>query len=717
MGTKYTYEYCRALAENCSSLKEFREKNNSAFVTICHNKNNAWLDSFSKEFNWIDPRKSKYTYEYCKQLASKYSGRNDFKDKEPSAYTVSIRSGWIADFFPDLKHRTLDKEICRKIASTFASRTRLKEGNPSIYKRCCKMGWMNEFFPSSTINVRTLDKDTCQKVASKFSKRTELMRMDNAVYKKCCKTGWIKEFFPDRARRASSFTYEKCREIASHCHSMADFKKANSSAYEVACKNQWHIDFAKEFYFLSTGDAIRKSRGFSSISDIEKIARKYTSLKDFRIHERKVYQNAVRRHLITSFTWLTRVVDEHQPWMGDTVYAYEFLDSKVVYVGRTINMERRHIEHCKPDDPISIYAKSVNASVPNPIVLHNGLKVAEGQTREREEINRYQKEGWILLNKAKGGSIGALVQRLSKEQCIEVAKKYKYLKDFEREHHREYNTLLRYGCLDECTWLKRTQVKCGTWNDYETCRAEALKYKSRYEFSSSNSGAYQAAVRNNWLDRWDWLPARVDADTYWNYDRCKAEAIKYTSIKDFAKNARQACKYARKNGWLAEWTWLERKQKMPGYWTYNRCKEEAEKYTSRNDFKNGSSGAYHVALDKHWIEKWKWLTPVHHPISYWTYDTCKKEAKKYKSRQEFKYGCRAAYTISVQNKWIYEWFPHAQYKKTKVGQFSLDGLTLINTYESIAEAAKAVGVSAPSISNVCSGKGKTAKGYVWKYIL
>jgi hypothetical protein len=71
----------------------------------------------------------------------------------------------------------------------------------------------------------------------------------------------------------------------------------------------------------------------------------------------------------------------------------------------------------------------------------------------------------------------------------------------------------------------------------------------------------------------------------------------------------------------------------------------------------------------------------------------------------------------VQNKWIYEWFPQVQYKKTKVGQFSLDGLTLINTYESIAEAAKAVGVSAPSISNVCSGKGKTAKGYVWKYIL
>lgn len=716
MNTKYTYEYCRKLAENCSSLKDFWEKYHSAFVTIHHNKKNEWLNSFSKEFNWKDPKKTKYTHDYCKQLACKYSSRTDFKHNELSAYTVALRKGWITEFFPNLKHRILNKETCRIIAAKYSSRSELKKGDPVAYRKICESKWM-DILPASKITKCNLDYNTCQKIASKFKKRTEMMSQHPAEYNHCMRNGWLDDFFQKVVWRESSYTYDVCRNIASKSNSIADFKRRNGKAYQTSRKNGWIKDFAKEFKFLSTGEAIRKSRGFLSKSDIEKIARKYTSLKDFRIHERKVYQNAVARHLITSFTWLTRVVDEHQSWMGDTVYAYEFLDSKVVYIGRTINMERRHIEHCQPDDPISIYAKSINASIPNPILLHTGLKVAEGQIRECEEITRYQKEGWTLLNKAKGGSIGALVQRLSKEHCIEVAKRYKYLMDFEREHHREYNTLLKYGCLDECTWLKRTQVKSGTWNDYETCRKEALKYKSRGEFASSNSVAYQAAVRNNWLDKWDWLSARVVADTYWNYDRCKAEALKYTSIKEFEKNARQACKYARKNGWLAEWTWFERKRKTPGYWTYNRCKEEAAKYTSRNDFKNGSNGAYHVALDKNWIEKWKWLTPVSRPASYWTYDTCKKEAKKYKSRREFKYGCRAAYTISVQNKWIYEWFPQAQYKKTKVGQFSLDGLTLINTYESIAEAAKAVGVSAPSISNVCSGKGRTAKGYVWKYIL
>lgn len=716
MSTKYTYEYCKSLAEKCSSLKDFRTKYNSAFVTIHHNKKDGWLKTFANEFNWIDPKKSKYTFEYCKKLANKFSSRNEFKHKEPSAYTKSLRNGWLTKLFPNKKHRNLDKETCQTIASGYSSRYELKKKDPVAYRKICESKWL-EILPASKIIKCNLDYNTCLEIASKFKKRTELKAKHPDIYNRCLKKGWIDVFFPKVVWRESSYTYDVCRSIAAKCHTIAEFKNKNGKAYENSRKNGWIKDFSKEFKYLSTGDAIRKSRGFLSKSDIENIARKYTSLKDFRIHERKVYQNAVARHLITSFTWLTRIVDEHQPWMGDTVYAYEFSDSKVVYIGRTINMDRRHIEHCQPDDPISIYAKSINASIPSPIVLHTGLKVAEGQAQEREEIARYQKEGWTLLNKAKGGSIGALVQRLSKEHCIEVAKKYKYLKDFEREHHREYNTLLKYGCLDECTWLTRTQVKCGTWNDYETCRAEALKYKSRYEFSRSNSGAYQAAVRNNWLDDWNWLTARVIADSYWNYDRCKAEAIKYTLIKDFEKNARQACKYARKNGWLAEWTWFERKRKTPGYWTYNRCREEAARYTSRNDFKNGSCGAYHVALDKHWIEKWKWLTPVHRPTSYWTYDTCQKEAKKYKSRREFKYGCRAAYIISVQNKWIYEWFPQVLYKKTKVGQYSRDGLTLINTYESIADAAKAVGVAAPSISNACSGKYKTAKGYVWKYIL
>ena len=54
-------------------------------------------------------------------------------------------------------------------------------------------------------------------------------------------------------------------------------------------------------------------------------------------------------------------------------------------------------------------------------------------------------------------------------------------------------------------------------------------------------------------------------------------------------------------------------------------------------------------------------------------------------------------------------------KTTKaVDQFSLE-YKFIQTYNSIAAAAKNIGIDPAGISNVCRGKQKTAGGYIWKF--
>lgn len=54
--------------------------------------------------------------------------------------------------------------------------------------------------------------------------------------------------------------------------------------------------------------------------------------------------------------------------------------------------------------------------------------------------------------------------------------------------------------------------------------------------------------------------------------------------------------------------------------------------------------------------------------------------------------------------------------KHAVNQFSLDGITLIATYNTIKDAAIAMGVKSPCISAVCRGIRKTCKGYIFKYV-
>ena len=51
-----------------------------------------------------------------------------------------------------------------------------------------------------------------------------------------------------------------------------------------------------------------------------------------------------------------------------------------------------------------------------------------------------------------------------------------------------------------------------------------------------------------------------------------------------------------------------------------------------------------------------------------------------------------------------------------VRQLSLDGMTKNAIFKSAKEASEVTGVNAGSITRVCRGKGKSAGGYVWKYV-
>ena len=44
------------------------------------------------------------------------------------------------------------------------------------------------------------------------------------------------------------------------------------------------------------------------------------------------------------------------------------------------------------------------------------------------------------------------------------------------------------------------------------------------------------------------------------------------------------------------------KKKPNKYWTYEKCKEEAIKFKTRSDFRDKSSGAYYASLKNNWIE-------------------------------------------------------------------------------------------------------------------
>lgn len=94
-------------------------------------------------------------------------------------------------------------------------------------------------------------------------------------------------------------------------------------------------------------------------------------------------------------------------------------------------------------------------------------------------------------------------------------------------------------------------------------------------------------------------------------------------------------------------------------WTNETCEDEAKKYKTRKDFKIKSTSAYKYAVRNNILEdvcthmKQKQKEP-----GYWTKERCQEESLKYKHRKEFQKNSGSAYNVASKNGWLDEICSH-----------------------------------------------------------
>ena len=110
--------------------------------------------------------------------------------------------------------------------------------------------------------------------------------------------------------------------------------------------------------------------------------------------------------------------------------------------------------------------------------------------------------------------------------------------------------------MSKFTWLKRVNKK---WTR-ENCEAEARKYKTMSEFINGNSSAYKAARKNGWLEDYEFFEKKqLKKDLY--YKQCYEEAKKYTTYVEFRKQSPGYFTCASFRGWLKEYDWLTKQNR------------------------------------------------------------------------------------------------------------------------------------------------------------
>lgn len=350
--------------------------------------------------------------------------------------------------------------------------------------------------------------ETCVEIAKKYTSISKFQKEYSGCYKYAVKHNLIDKFdwFIRPRKKRGYWTYNKCYEEAKKYISVTDFKKYSKCAYNKSVVEGW----LKNYDWLKYN---RKLNGYwNNYENCLNASKKCKSRNEFSKLTANGYANSIKNGWINDFVWL------NNPKLKDyneivekvyVIYGYFDYDNKSVYIGLTNNIKARHARHNRFDkrrnkySSVKEYFNSLKKELPYPIILESQLTVTESQNNELKWIEFYRKNGWNIINKAKTGlgssSIGGGFIKWNYNRCYEEAKKYKSITELQKKCYGAYRNAFNFGWLKDYTWFTKYSKPRNYWN-YENCKEEAKKYKTRSELSEKCNGAYRASRINKWLD-------------------------------------------------------------------------------------------------------------------------------------------------------------------------------------------------------------------------
>ena len=517
-------------------------------------REHGWLD----DYTWFSPSSSakKWNYKACYEEAKKYISRADFSKGNQTAYNVAWKNGWLEcyEWFEKKKKPDgyWDRETCYDEAQKYKAIGEFCANSHSAYAVASKNGWLDDYTWLSRTKKRNnyWTRETCYNEAKKYTSCRDFRNNSVAAYKVSQKNGWLDDYkwFETPENKWNRIT---CYSEAKRYKSMVEFRKGNQTAYRVACENGWIDDYDwLEQRFIWTREKCYEE------------ARNYKSRGEFSVNAFGAYTSALKHGWLVDYSWFEKGQISDKPIY--IVYCYKDEETNSIYVGLTNNLKRRHRQHCNGRirhgeiryDIVFRYFTSIGKEPPEPIVLENGLFADDAIFFEGYYVELFKESEMNVLNLVKTGSLGAF-SKWPEDKCLD----------------------------------------------------EAKKYKTKSEFMRGSKGAYEMARSNGWLNNYTWFEEMCKPSGYWTQERCYAEAKRYNTKKEFRLKSGGAYNVARKHGWVLDYTWLEEKSKPNGYWTQERCFEEAKKYKTRSEFKKGNDSAYSLAMKNDWLKDYTWIAP------------------------------------------------------------------------------------------------------------
>lgn len=240
------------------------------------------------------------------------------------------------------------------------------------------------------------------------------------------------------------------------------------------------------------------------------VAKKYSFVYDFYIKDRKQYYIAKKNGWLSGFEWLKS--DGILEMKNRLIYVYEF-NNGFAYVGLTNDIKRRDRQHrgiswngkkkAPKHDSLYQYSEETGNIIPEPKILEESLTVEEAKLAENKWMKNYSDNGWTLINKCPGGSVGSSLDFCGKkdniEKLITEITSYKSGEEVRRENRSLYNKMVKYG-LGKICFPQNAKRKSNVYTE-DFIKELVKKYPSKKTLRENDCGAYQYFWEHGLLDR------------------------------------------------------------------------------------------------------------------------------------------------------------------------------------------------------------------------
>jgi very-short-patch-repair endonuclease len=475
------------------------------------------------------------------------------------------------------------KENALKDALNYQSRSEWKKGSYG-YEVASKNGWLEDACTHMTGGKGVFQKgywtlERCIEDAKKYKSKSEWRNSEKPTGFNVAKTnGWLMLCCQHMNETKKPNGYwgllDNCLKDASRFTFQARWEEESPSAVASARKNGWlerciqHMKPSTSYNLKWTKEAV--------IED----AKSFDTLGEWREKSGGAYAAASKNG------WVKEVAAH----MTSVVSQGEYQINRFL-LQRDIKFEmQKRFPECKDITylPFDFYLPDFNL-----LVEFQGIQHITGYRRDKKDAENIARRDAIKKQFASSNNFHFLeIWKTSDIEKLLVEK----LEAICRLESRELELKIRKLSSAEESTLK----SAGIWT-IEKCMADSSQYLTKTEWSRNSAGAYSAAHKNGWIELCsEHMTALWEGK--WDLEACKADALKYQNKTDWSMNSVSAYNAAHRKGWLSECCAHMTQLRRPnGYWTLQRCQDDAKQFSMKKAWRLGSPSGYATAKAKGWV--------------------------------------------------------------------------------------------------------------------